>query len=334
MKMSKNVCLSIHKHACDANNRREENRIEEKKNLYLEEREIDDFFPKFSVSLFNSFAETTPTGTIDINDFLFCDKYRSQVDEVRRWRDKDMRRVLKSQLPCITPSGTFSTRSNAGLIKHSGLICIDIDNKENPTIKDWELVKKKLSTFTGLYYCGLSVGGNGLFCLIRIEHPEHHLQHFTALRVDFKKLGIVVDEACKDITRLRCISHDETPICISRVGIYTKRAETAPKWLKRNVVLSNNATITEKRVMKLVEIIQNNHIDITDIYSDWFAIGRAFAAQFGERGRNLFHVVSSNSLKYKLLECDRQYNSCLKNCDRTTIATFFALCKSFNIETL
>ncbi|MDR3705784.1 MAG: BT4734/BF3469 family protein [Paludibacteraceae bacterium] len=288
---------------------------------------------KFCVSLFESFTETKPISTIDIDIFLFNEKYKNRVNEVRSYKDKEQRKALKSKLPCITPSGVFSSRSNAGLIQHSGLICIDIDGKDNQHIRNWDLIKKKLSTFTGLYYCGLSVSGNGLFCLIRIEKPEYHAQHFTALKVDFKKLNINIDEACKDIARLRCISFDETPIYMPMAEVYEKRNETAPKWLKRPVKLSSNADTTETRVKRLIETIQNNHIDITDNYFDWYAVGRALASEFGESGRGLFHIVSQQSVKYIPAECDNQYYKCLNTCTQTGISTFFWMCKQFNLTT-
>ena len=286
---------------------------------------------KFYVSVFNSFSNTKPQSTINIDAFLFNEKYKSKVDEVRICTDKEQKKVLKSNLPCITPSGIFKQRTNALLIQHSSLICIDIDSKENILITDWELVKKKLSTFTGLYYCGLSVSGNGLFCLIRIAQPEYHLQHFTALKVDFKKLNINVDDACKDIARLRCISFDETPIYLPMAEAYRKRAEISPKWLIRPVKLSPKADITEIRVKRLIDIIQSNHIDITDAYFDWFAVGRALASEFGESGRNLYHIVSQQSIKYIHAQCDKQFDKCLTSCKRTSISTFFWLCKIFYV---
>ena len=107
-------------------------------------------------------------GTVDISSWLFSEKYRPQVDEIRRTQDSEQRRRLKASLPCITPSGIFRQRSASQLIQHSGLLCIDIDGADNPQVSDWEALKLEVASFPGLFYAGLSASGNGLFLLIRI----------------------------------------------------------------------------------------------------------------------------------------------------------------------
>jgi hypothetical protein len=312
----------------DDTNRIELNRIELNRTLYGRRMKSR---PVFFVSLFHSYIDPIPTKTMDIRELLFSDRCRALVDEVRQCKDKEVRRKLKAQLPCYTPSGIFSTRSNAGLIKHSGLICIDIDSEENTSISDWERAKQRVVGIDGLFYCGLSVSGHGLFCLFWIEYPEHHSEHFLSLKIELKKRGLFIDEACKDIARLRCVSYDQNPAYNPMPGVYKKRATIAPKWLKRHIDIPANAETTERRVIRLIEFIQSFKIDITNNYFDWYAVGRALAAQFGEYGRNMYHVVSSQSEKYNPNECNRQFDKCLSTCDQTTIATFFTICKRFNI---
>jgi hypothetical protein len=310
------------------------------------------------VSLFASFRATSPTANIPIEDFLFDRKNKKKVDEVRACKDEAQKRKLKANLPCITPSGIFLTRNNAGLSQYSGLVCLDIDGKENPNITDWEAVKGWLSTFTGLYYCGLSVSGNGLFCLIRIAKPGKHPQHFNALKKDFQEMGIVIDGHCGDIARLRCASFDERPIYVPMVGKYKKMAKITLKSPRGNVAttdtIKNNRTVekttettatpirslqarskvlwsTDSRVNALVDVITCNRIDITDLYADWYAVGRSLAAEYGESGRQMFHAISRQSGKYQPDECDLQFTACLKTCSRTTIATLFAIAKKFSV---
>ena len=45
-------------------------------------------------------------------------------------------------------------------------------------------------------------------------------------------------------------------------------------------------------VEKVIQNIEANHIDIAPNYNDWINIGFAFADEFGESGRSLFHRVS------------------------------------------
>ena len=56
------------------------------------------------------------------------------------------------------------TRSIQNIQYRSGLICVDMDAKENPAISDWNAVKEQLAVIPQIAYCSLSVSGNGLFC--------------------------------------------------------------------------------------------------------------------------------------------------------------------------
>ena len=61
-------------------------------------------------------------------------KLRGKVEQIRdklRYGDasaKQLAQELKKQLPAVMWSGTFTERKNAALVKHSGLLCADLDN--------------------------------------------------------------------------------------------------------------------------------------------------------------------------------------------------------------
>lgn len=77
-----------------------------------------------------------------------------------------------------------------------------------------------------------------------------------------------------------------------------------------------------------------NQIDITDRYQNWFKIACALVSEFGESGRNWFHIISSKYEKYDFSDCDIQYDRCLKQKKEeggVTIATFFYYCKKYGI---
>ena len=63
------------------------------------------------------------------------------VVQIRKEKDKAKRNELKKSLPSICFSGTFNKRSDSGLIKHSGLICLDFDGY--PKKKDLQQDKVK-----------------------------------------------------------------------------------------------------------------------------------------------------------------------------------------------
>lgn len=309
------------------------NRIDQNRILGRSMREADSQnLPEIQVSLFENYENPVPKGVIPLYDWLFSAQYQyiKEVEVIREGKDKNHRRELKSKLPAVTPSGTFSYRSNSELIKHSGIICMDLDKKDNSQISDFSAIKDTLTNFEGLYYAGLSVSGNGLFLLIRIAYPEKHLEHFNALAYDLKERELIVDPQCKEVSRLRGASYDPNPYFNPSTALYEKL-------LSHNVmkpVFSTNiqdAGLTWHRVRILVEKIEQSRIDITNAYKDWYAIGRSLAAEFGENGREWYHLISRQSTKYKPQECDKQYDRCLQACSLTSIASFFDICKQHKI---
>lgn len=294
---------------------------------------------KVFVSLFRDYSNPKPIGEIDLLEFLLTSTYQQQVEEIRRCTDKARRRELKSKLSAITPSGIFSKRSNAGLIRHSGIICVDVDQQDNAGISDWEALKSSISDLQGLWYAGRSVSGNGLFLLFKVKYPEKHLEHFAALARELTGRGIAVDQACKDVARLRGASYDPNPFFNPDAAPFdglltasTQRATGGPSTetqrnLKNPVGYQGSDDLTAYRVGRLIERIEATGTNLAECYPEWFAIGRALASEFGEYGREWFHAVSSKSQKYDPDECDQQYSRCLRACDRTSIGTFFNLCK-------
>lgn len=172
------------------------------------------------ISVYNGVTDNTGT-RMPLGTFLFCKEYKDDILRLRAVFDKEKRNALKRSLPQATISGVFSpTRAKNNLSQHSGLICVDIDAKDNPDILDWETLKQDLSVLPQIAYCALSVSGKGLFLVIPLRYPEKHLQQFRQLQIDFRKMGIMIDSACSDITRLRCLSYDEHPIINENATLY------------------------------------------------------------------------------------------------------------------
>lgn len=285
------------------------------------------------VSLFSRYTAPKPIGEVSLFYFLTTGqhKYREQIEEIRQCESEQKRRTLKAKLPAITPAGEFSRRCNTGLLRYSGFVCIDIDGKDNPDITDFETVKTNLADFPGLAYAGLSVGGNGLYLIIRIATPENYAGHLNAITTDLYRRGIIVDRSCKDIARLRGISFDPAPVLNPSVSAYARIEDEPPEPIT-HCPTPEASTDTARRVSALVEIIETNGIDITEHYGDWFAIGQSLAAEFGEAGRGWFHTVSAQSPKYRADACDKQYTRCMRTCARMSIATFFWHCKHHGIR--
>lgn len=277
------------------------------------------------ISGFANYQSTEPK-PVNLLAWLQSNKYAKQVDLIRKELDKEKRNESKRLLPAITPSGIFSERSLNGLIKHSGLIQFDIDS-----VPDIQATKQKICTLANVAYCGLSVSGLGLWGLIPIAEPEHHTDYLIFIQKVFAGMGINIDSACKDISRLRGYSYDPN-------GYFNHSATPLKKWFnpipkqpyKRNYSPISGGGNASKIEYCLQEI-QAKGIDLTANYEAWFKIGCSLANEFGEAGRDYFHSVSQYHPKYNQPDTDKQFNHCLRHRYSTTIATFFAACRDAGV---
>lgn len=285
------------------------------------------------ISVYNGVTDNTGT-RMPLGTFLFCKEYKDDILRLRAVFDKEKRNALKRSLPQATISGVFSpTRAKNNLSQHSGLICVDIDAKDNPDILDWETLKQDLSVLPQIAYCALSVSGKGLFLVIPLRYPEKHLQQFRQLQIDFRKMGIMIDSACSDITRLRCLSYDEHPIINENATLYEGVYVEKPKHKSFPTCFIYEGENTSAEVAVCCRKIQQCGIDITASYDDWLKVGCALAT-LGESGRALFHICSRQNAKYNAAKTDKMFADLLRrNYQQVNIGTFFWMCKQHGITT-
>ena len=263
------------------------------------------------ISVYNGVTDNTGT-RMPLGTFLFCKEYKDDILRLRAVFDKEKRNALKRSLPQATISGVFSpTRAKNNLSQHSGLICVDIDAKDNPDILDWETLKQDLSVLPQIAYCALSVSGKGLFLVIPLRYPEKHLQQFRQLQIDFRKMGIMIDSACSDITRLRCLSYDEHPIINENATLYEGVYVEKPKHKSFPTCFIYEGENTSAEVAVCCRKIQQCGIDITASYDDWLKVGCALAT-LGESGRSLFHICSRQNAKYNAAKTDKMFTDLLR----------------------
>ena len=298
----------------------------------VNQRKTMDIF-QTHISVYNGVTDNTGT-TMPLGTFLFCKEYKNDILRLRAVFDKEKRNALKRGLPQATISGVFSpTRAKNNLSQHSGLICVDIDAKDNPDILDWETLKQDLSVLPQIAHCALSVSGKGLFLVIPLRYPEKHLQQFRQLQIDFRKMGIMIDSACSDITRLRCLSYDEHPIINENAPLYEGVYVEKPKHKSFPTCFIYEGENTSAEVAVCCRKIQQCGIDITASYDDWLKVGCALAT-LGESGRSLFHICSRQNAKYNAAKTDKMFTDLLRrNYQQVNIGTFFWMCKQHGITT-
>lgn len=296
---------------------------------------MDRIFNSVMVSKYENYYDTKSTTIVSLEQWLLSDMYKDKVIEIRETEDSHRRAKLKAQLPCIMPSGIFETRENSGLVKHSGYVCIDLDEKDNSDI-DLDEAKDILAyEFDSLYYVGLSVGGNGLFGIFRIKSPEHHFAHYAALMEELRELGLVADPSCKNPSRLRGASYDPDFYFNPDATAYEKFCVISKNPRERSgtaVRDSEEFEMNREKVKNLIVQIKQKRIDITANYKDWVAIAYALISEYGGDGRPFFQQVSSIYPYYCQMECDRMYDRCLKSEPRNTLGTFFYHCKQHGLR--
>ena len=265
---------------------------------------------------------------ISLRDFLFCNKYKEQIEHIRSIKDEDVQKSLKKQLPLATISGTFAPiRQADNLVTHSNLLCIDIDKKDNMDVDWFDDLKYEWCNIPQILYAGHSIRGKGWFVIFHIAYPQKHEAQFEALQQDFFRVGLIIDETCKDVSRMRCISYDPEPYVNEDATLYTK------VWVEPKPTYHSSCTYSSKKmeqVERCCQEIARRGIDITADYNNWFRVGAALAS-LGEPGRSLYHLVSSQNEKYSASETDKKFDNLLRNVKRIKIGTFFRICSEHGI---
>ena len=289
------------------------------------------------VSLYKGVKDNVGT-EVSLWDFLSDHSYRPHVDRLRSTSDPDERAELKRQLPLVTVSGLFKpTRKADHLVSHSGLICLDIDGKDNPCIEVSE-IRSVLSERSDVAYASLSAGGGGMYAIIPIAYPHRHLAQFLALEDEFRQsYGICLDRACKDVTRLRAASYDPQAYINPNAKPYTginleqeRRPRSEEDRMRFTLTPEQQGTQYEA-VVRCVEKIEQYGIDITGGYSEWFRIGMSLASLGDAKGRPLFHAVSRQYKGYTYEETDRKFNDLLRSRGDVGLGTFFYWCQQYGI---
>ncbi len=273
------------------------------------------------VSFYTKFTTKKP---VELNLYMLLTNqgYRDKVDAIRSESDPEKQKQMKNTLPLFTPSGIFSGANAASLTKPSGLICIDIDKKDNEDVADLNSLKEKIKNVPYIAYCGQSVRGEGYFCIIPIAMPEKHKQHFLSLEMDFARCGIVIDKACSDISRKRFVSYDPAPYLNPNAEVYDRIVEPQRRADKTamSIIDSSSAAV---EVARLISLISKEQKDITGGYSQWFEIACSLANEFGENGREMFHAISQYGNSYDSTIADNKYSEALKGNYSYTIGTLF-----------
>jgi len=277
------------------------------------------------LSVFSGSKSVYPVGTRTLRQIIRATKHIPSVLEYRKKRDPE----IKQGIMCFTASGTFRYRNAAGLIRHSGFICLDFDKKDNMQLSNFDELKKLLSLCPFVAFIGISVSGDSFYAMVPLAYPEKHKEHFNALRRDFAECGISLDDSCNDVCRLRFMSYDADPYINERTLIYTKTLKCKGKRYYRKGTSGKKRN--KLKIERAIAEIEKQGIDITGDYGQWLKIGAAIYSEFGDNGLSYFHSISQFSDKYDVGKTDEKY---LKQCSKLNayrIGTLFYYTDLYNI---
>jgi hypothetical protein len=275
-----------------------------------------------------------------------------QTQQLRSTTDKAAARLYKGRsLPYVTASGVFGYCSDASLIRHSGVLCIDLDG-----VEDVEGLKRLL--IADRHFLTLmafrSPSGNGVKWFIAIDLSlADHKTWFHAVRSYLLETYAfltprMVDVQCQNLSRACFLCHDPQVyvnvhsgdhVCGFDLVVWSQKSAEARK---PAAAVKPQPTMASQPLHPLEELAKARAVtrellrrgaNIADDYADYLKLGFALANGLGGGGRELYHALCRQSSKYREGDCERKWQQCLRQTDgRTTIATFYNMAKQAGVD--
>jgi hypothetical protein len=266
--------------------------------------------------------------------------WATEVERVRRCEvGSTGYEASKALLPAFTACGTFqpNTRLLTTLEEFSGVVAMDFDLKDNPDLLSQRAALEH-DPFT--WACILSCGGRGLFVLLRLAvHPGHH-EWFDDLREYYiLRYNLRADRACRDITRLRFVSHDpdlymnkEAQLFLPAPLLGEAPRIVAPTKLLPGTALHPDGIDSSFDLEETVRLIEQHRLDLTSPYEQWVGLAAALATSLGEVGRAYFHRISVFHPQYKAGQTDRKFDSFLNKPSKVGLGKLYSLLREQGYE--
>lgn len=252
---------------------------------------------------------------ISLGEYLLTCKDDAYIQDICEWLhnhkkgDDGYEEKKKSNrcatISCICADGS---RKDSAVVKRNPLIVIDIDMDDNPKLKEEDArisMLEDMILIPSAYAAGLSCSGKGIYVIIYIGHnydDDDFRAAYDALEEDFAEQGIIIDEKCKNISRLRFASSHTMYMKKPNKDIvaYDKRIyREKPSFEKHREVFSHDSMgVSKPEILREVIEMLIEHGYRTDKYNPWISCG--FALQpFGSDGLEMFRRISEVSDKYK-----------------------------------
>ena len=277
------------------------------------ENENKAYFEQTKVSLYENFMYKNNISLFDALN-LGANKYDKEITKARILKNNDHEKEYKDYkktLPMFTACCTYrGQRTKENITKYNGLCCIDIDH-----LQDIQKAKADIKTLP--LYCAKSVGGHGLFCLVRLSGKmEDYKAQFEALREDFKNLGYEIDESCKDLARLRIISKDTEPFVNYQAQVYTKKKVCvipSTNYQPPSQTHNQNKDCVLAELENIMEDVAKNHIQLSKNHHDTLYLSNVLSSVMGEDGRKYLHIIRQQREGYDQTKTDCLFDYSLEH---------------------
>lgn len=239
---------------------------------------------------------------------------------------------LKKRLPAFCPGALLHSREaslsmNERVKRITGWMQFDIDAQDNPHIESAEQLRHALSQNTYTAFCSLSTSGNGVWGLVKVKDVDDYKQVYEQLKKDYAYFGVNLDPSKGgNPLDLRYYAYDPDAYVSEQLRLYDRKAKVIKP--KKTLVKPKHALDNWEKVSQAVREVSQRGLDIAPDYITYRNLGFALASEFGEQGRDLFHLACQPSPKYNAKEADGHFSSFLRgNGEGITIGTFFYLYK-------
>jgi hypothetical protein len=216
-------------------------------------------------------------------------KWKGQVDRLRaKGREAVGYDEAKKKLPAFMLSGTTAGGHKAAdVIKHSGLLQIDVDKVGAEHAAN---LRDRIGDDRHILAAWISPSGDGVKAILRIPASVSGHKAAFAAAVDYMRetFGVEIDEKCSDVGRLCFVSHD--PALVDNLDAVSLEVATVPKApaCPDNSSESLNAESC---------VLCNNDLflDFPDLKPIYFKLvhGRIGKPQRGERNAAMVEIVAS-----------------------------------------
>ena len=273
------------------------------------------------ISIFDN-AISSKQSQLTLNDYFSGIVSGTWQDQVLGYRSG---KCDKKNIKAVTVSGLFSGRKDSDLSEHSGLLVIDIDDKDQERpVSD---IRDQLKEIPEIFAIHSSLGGKGLAVYFRINKSKHFESFEAITKMLINDYGVIPDMHCGNIGRLRFVSYDP--------DLHLNYGATAWNYFenKENRVSTGEASYShviysENDINYILQQIKDRQLNIAPDYYAWLRIGFALSDKLGAAGMDAFKLISSYYYGKQKIDPEKQFKRCLKaGKSGISIKTFFYFAK-------